>query len=84
MHKQGFEIVAVNVGEGAARVNQFVRDYEINFPVLLDVQGIVARAYFVRGIPTSIFVDEGGVIRAVHIGTLTERLLRQYIAGATP
>jgi len=33
----------------------------------------------VRGIPTTIFVDEEGIIRIVHVGTLDERMLRNYV-----
>ena len=37
-------------------------------------------AYFVRAIPTSLFIDLKGVIQVVHRGTLTEEGLRGYIA----
>ncbi len=77
---QGFEIVAIDLREDTPRVTQFVRDADIHFPVLLDASGEVAAAYFVRAIPTSVFVDDQGVVRIVHMGTLTEDRLRTYIA----
>lgn len=79
-HNQGFEIVAVNLREDPTRVAQFARDADMQFPVLLDATGEVATAYFVRGIPTSIFLDEEGIVRAVYVGTLTDETLRGYMA----
>ncbi|MBN1401061.1 MAG: redoxin domain-containing protein [Anaerolineae bacterium] len=76
---QDFEILAVNLREDPERVKRFVEEYEMAFRVLLDRNGKVASSYFVRGIPTSIFLDEQGIIQAVHTGTLTDALLRQYV-----
>ena len=76
---QGLEIVAVNMREHPDRVTRFVSDFEMPFPVLLDQSGQIAQSYFVRGIPTSVFLDEEGIIRAVHIGFLTESALRNYV-----
>jgi peroxiredoxin len=64
IYDQGFEIVAVNLGEDTNRVAAFVRRFDMRFPVLLDRRLQVASAYHVRGIPTSIFLDEQGIIRA--------------------
>lgn len=76
---QGFEIVAVNLREDPAKVASFVEQLKMPFPVLLDRSGQVGAAYYVHGIPTSIFLDERGVIVAVHVGTLSEQALRNYV-----
>lgn len=76
---QGLEIVAVNLREHPDRVTRFVANAGMTFPVLLDANGQVAQSYFIRGIPTSVFVDEEGVIQAVHVGVLTESMLKSYI-----
>jgi thiol-disulfide isomerase/thioredoxin len=78
---QGFEIVAVNLREDAAKVSAFAQEFGMTFPILLDPSAIVGAAYFVRGIPTSVFIDEQGVITAVHTGALTDELLRQYVSA---
>ncbi|MFP3897081.1 MAG: redoxin domain-containing protein [Anaerolineales bacterium] len=77
---QGFEIVAVNLREDADRVEDFSQELGMAFPILLDKNGQIGAAYHVRGIPTSIFIDEEGVIRHVHMGTLTESALQRYVA----
>ena len=80
-HDEGFEIIAVNLREGPERVGPFVERLHMEFPVLLDSSGKVGNAYSVRGIPTSIFLDENGVIQAVHVGTLTDESLQKYVAA---
>ncbi len=75
----GFEILAVNVGEGDEAVTPFVESMEMAFPVLLDRDMRVAQSYAVRGIPTSVLVDQDGVVRMVHVGVLTEALLREQV-----
>lgn len=78
---QGFEIVAVNLREDPTKVKAFSEQFEMTFPILLDTQGKIGASYFVRGIPTSVFLNEEGVIEAVHTGTLTDELLRQYVGA---
>lgn len=42
---QGVEIVAVNVGESNLAVRNFMKDYGVNFPVVLDKDRQVLNAY---------------------------------------
>lgn len=76
---KGFEIVAINLREDPSKVSVFVEQYKMRFPILLDVDARVSEAYFVRGIPTSVFLDDRGIIKAVHMGTLTEQTMRKYV-----
>jgi peroxiredoxin len=78
---RGFEVLAVNLREDPTKVAQFVKRFDMRFPVLLDRGGIVSMNYFVRGIPTSVFVDEKGVIQYVHVGTMSESVMREYVVG---
>ena len=45
-----------------------MQDYNLSFPVLLDMKGNVAGKYNIRGIPTTYFVDGDGIIRDMQIG----------------
>jgi peroxiredoxin len=49
-------------------VEEFMRDYNLSFPVLLDLEGNVAEKYNIRGIPTTYFIDSDGIIRDIMIG----------------
>ena len=74
-----FEIVAVNLREDPDKVASFVESFGMRFPVLLDSDAKVGSAYYVRSIPTSLFLDAEGRINDIHIGTLTEDALLQYL-----
>ena len=80
LRDEGFEIVAVNLREDEARASKFTEEMGMQFPVLLDERGKIGAAYFVRGIPTSIFLDDKGVIQLVRVGSLRESALRKYVA----
>ncbi len=67
---QGFTVLAVDTtyqDEKTAAL-AFVTQRSLTFPVLFDLDGSVSRAYQVRSMPTSFFIDRQGVIRQVVIG----------------
>lgn len=49
-------------------VKAFVKQYQYNFPILLDEQSAVYDLYKVPGYPTSVLVDRSGVIKDIVIG----------------
>ena len=59
---QGLEILALDIGESAAVVQQFIRNNNYTFPVLLDLSGTAGSVYGVTAIPTSFIIDRGGKI----------------------
>ena len=77
---RGFEIVAVSIAETPERVSAFVERHDVPFPVVLDHSGAVGQACFVRALPASIFLNREGIIEAIHVGALTEGMLRQYLS----
>src|SRR3989338_157237 len=58
--KEGWEVLAIDVGEPLSRVVNFVKDYELTFKVLLDKDTTVANDYGILGVPTYIIVDKAG------------------------
>lgn len=77
--QSNLEILAVNFDEPPQQVEQFVDEYQLSFPVLLDPGGNVQELYRVRGYPTTFVVDEAGVIQFHHIGLITEGQLEHYL-----
>lgn len=73
-------VLAINFDEPEEDVRAFVDELGLTFDVLLDPGAQVQSLYRIRGYPTSYFVDEEGVIRAIHIGLLTEGQLDGYLA----
>lgn len=49
-------------------VKNFVREFKLTYPILLDVEGKVAVLYQNTALPSTYFVDREGIIRTVMIG----------------
>lgn len=76
---QGFTVLAVNFDEPEDLVKAFGEELSLTFPLLLDPGGEVQQLYRVRGYPTTVMVDRDGMIRAVHIGVMTEGQVDGYL-----
>lgn len=72
-------VLAVNIGEEPWRVKKFVHDLGLSFEVLMDEDNQVQSLYRVRAYPTTYLVDTQGVVRAQHIGLLSEAQLEKYL-----
>jgi hypothetical protein len=75
----GLDIVLVNIWEGsgaAEEASDYCLRWGIDATVLLDESGDYARLVGVRGVPTNVFVDASGIIRAVG-ATTTEDLIEE-------
>ncbi|MED1129760.1 thiol-disulfide oxidoreductase ResA [Bacillus paralicheniformis] len=81
---QGVEIVAVNVGESNLAVRNFMKDYGVNFPVVLDKDRQVLNAYDVTPLPTTFLINPDGEIVKVVSGTMTERMIHDYMNMIKP
>lgn len=77
--RSDLEIWGVNFDEPPQQVKNFVEEYELSFPILLDPGGKVQNLYRVRGYPTTYVVDQEGIIRFHHIGLITEDQLGSYL-----
>jgi peroxiredoxin len=72
-------VIAVNNGEDPKIVQTFIDELGLTFDVLLDPQTEVQRIYQVSGFPTTFIIDAEGIIRARHIGLMTEGQLDDYL-----
>ena len=80
----GLRVVAVNLQEAEGPVAEFAQQFGMTFPVAFDRTGSVARAYGVRELPASIFVDANGLVRTVKYGPMTGDYLREQLATLLP
>jgi peroxiredoxin len=80
------EIVAVNLTDQERRkdVRRFVDQLKLPFRVALDERGRVRERYGLVSLPTTVFVDTAGTIRAVRSGPLSEHNLADGIAAILP
>lgn len=63
MSPDHFSILAVNVAEVPVRVRRFIEKSPVNFPVLLDSDRGVTKAWGVSGLPTTFILDRTLSIR---------------------
>jgi cytochrome c biogenesis protein CcmG, thiol:disulfide interchange protein DsbE len=65
----GLLLIGVDQGESAATVERYARDIVgTTFPLLLDTNQAVGRAYGVRALPTTVLIDRQGRIQEIRIG----------------
>lgn len=80
--ENGIEIVAVNLTNldvGQQAIEQFVQDYGLTFPVLLDENGYVGMMYETMTIPTSYVLDTEGRIFQKVIGPMNEQMMNDLV-----
>ncbi len=61
-------------------VPDFLAEFGLTFPVVLDESGNVAEMYRGLGQPTSVFVNEEGVIRQIFQGPVDEQFINERVA----
>ena len=75
-------ILGVNFTErdSMEEVETFVNELDISFPILLDVDGHVSTdSYGMIGLPMSVFVDRGGIVKRVVIGPITDNEIDEFM-----
>jgi len=80
-YKGKLVVLAVNTGEGKDRVGSFVEEFGFDLIFLLDQANTTSSLFRIRGLPTTVFVDVDGNLRATHIGELDENQLTTYLNG---
>lgn len=76
--KEGVVILAVNATDKESNIDtvkRFVHEFGISFPILLDDNGDVLLNYEVLTLPTSLIIDEGGMVVEQLLGPITEEVL---------
>ena len=64
----GFTVIGVNVEEKTENARSFIKNYPVDFPILLDSQNKVSKLYNVVAMPTTVVVDRDGNMRFLHQG----------------
>jgi thiol-disulfide isomerase/thioredoxin len=72
-------VLAVNAGDSREDALSFRETYRLSFETLLDSENKVESQYRVRGLPTTFFIDEQGIIQITHIGFMEESQLAGYL-----
>ncbi len=80
---RGLVVIGVNTlfQDERSKVETFVRDQQIPYPIALDTDGAFAQQYVGRLMPTSYLIDQQGRIVATVVGEVDERQLEEQIAA---
>ena len=70
---EGLMLLAIDIGESRAKVEQYMESNNLSLPVLLDTKSKVADKYGIRGIPTTFFIDGNGVIQEKIVGAFPNK-----------
>ncbi len=92
MADEGFTVLAVSEDRaGAAVVRPFLKRLELfGLPIYLDSKGLLARAFVVKGLPTSFLIDRQGQVVAGLVGPMewdsqeAKALIRHYLQQEIP
>jgi thiol-disulfide isomerase/thioredoxin len=65
---RGLTIIGVNVDAERRDADKFLQAVPIDFEVVFDPQGNIAKQFKVQGMPTSYFIDRSGKVAQTHLG----------------
>lgn len=65
---QGLKVIAVNLDKDKKLADEFLKKVEAHFTIAFDPVGDSARAYKLRGMPSSYLIGRDGNLYASHIG----------------
>lgn len=77
------QLITIASQSGSAHdINGYLREHDLDMPVLADEQGQWAQKYGVNAFPTTLIIDAHGNIRHVEVGYTTELGLKLRLALA--
>ena len=69
--KDGYNVLGVAVEDTRAAITEYAKEYKLVFPIALDLNSTVKRAYRIFGPPATFFIDSQGVILDIVLGPIT-------------
>lgn len=74
----GLEVVGVTIdSEDTEQINNFIKEFKVNYPVLLTVPGSVLSRQ--KAVPMSLLIDEKGVLAKKYVGAIKENVFEKDI-----
>jgi thiol-disulfide isomerase/thioredoxin len=79
-HKaQDFVLIAIEAGETASEVANFVKQYGLTFNVWLDPDNRSLDAFHNQDLPNSYVIDKVGIVRLAWSGAISQEMLEKYV-----
>ena len=82
---KGVHVLSVNIGESEFKVDTFIRQYGLTFPVVIDENKSVSRnSYNVVPLPTTMLIDKNGVIQQIITREMSEDEIYSLMESIQP
>lgn len=76
---QGFAIIAIDAGDPPGMVEEFVKRYDLTFPVWIDPDSVTLNSFRNNYLPSSYLIDKNGQVVMVWSGAVTYASLEEHI-----
>jgi cytochrome c biogenesis protein CcmG/thiol:disulfide interchange protein DsbE len=80
--KDGYSVLGIAVDDLRAAVTEYAQEAKLAFPIALDLNNTVKRAYRIFGPPATYFIDAQGIVRDIVIGPMTPDRMREGLKKA--
>lgn len=71
-------LIGVNAGEDPTKVQEWIQEHPVSFPIIIDSTGTIAVSYGAQTqLPTTVFIDRQGYIRKIVYGLLSANALEE-------
>ncbi|HEY6364666.1 MAG TPA: TlpA disulfide reductase family protein [Candidatus Binatia bacterium] len=80
--QDGYAVLGIAVEDTRGAIMQYAQEAKLVFPIALDPNSTVKRAYRIFGPPATFFIDGRGTIRDVVIGPITPERAREGLKKA--
>ncbi len=77
--EKGVVFVGVAINDTESKARKFIGKYNLGFATGLDKSGQIRKNYQLYGMPTTLLVDKQGIIKYLHLGGVTEDLIRREL-----
>ena len=74
-----YHVLGIAVEDTRAAVTEYVKEARLVFPIALDLNSTVKRAYRIFGPPATFFIDGQGVLRDIVLGPITTDRVKEAI-----
>ncbi len=76
---RGLLVLAVNAGQNARDIGDFVAELGVSYPILLDPGSEITRGHGVIGLPMTLVIDRDGTVRNRILGEADEATFRRMV-----
>jgi thiol-disulfide isomerase/thioredoxin len=66
-----YQVLGIAVEDTRAAVTEYAKEAKLVFPIALDLNSTVKRAYRIFGPPATFFIDGQGIVRDIALGPIT-------------